>query len=126
MADVLPRGQQPLHGPQGLHPQGPRGGRSGTAPQAAPQAPARPGHADAQLEAGLDYLVAPYEDEWTCGKAQDHRHSLLHYGQTVLDCAYLSDEMLEARNDAMQQQCMNALAGQFQRFILRMNIDPYH
>lgn len=78
------------------------------------------------LRMGWDYLVALYEEEWTSGRSQDHRHSLLHYGQTVLDCAYLSDEMLEARKDHHERQCMQALAGHLQKFMLRIDLDPYH
>jgi hypothetical protein len=81
------------------------------------------------LRAGWDDLVRRYEESqtiWESGKSQDHRHSLLHYGRTVLDSAYLSNETLEAKADTEQQQCMHTLAGNLRQYMMRFRFDPYH
>lgn len=77
------------------------------------------------LRHGWDYLVCLFEENWNSGKSQDERHGLLYYGYLILDGAYLSDEMLEARNDTLHKQRMRVLMRETGKFIMHLNLDPH-
>jgi hypothetical protein len=78
------------------------------------------------LRVNWDSLVANYEEDWNCGRSQDVRHGLLHFGQSIADAVYLSDEMLEARADTHERECMKAMLRNTRKLLMSIDMDPYH